>query len=474
MKWLNNLLSKLGTRPKSFDRPVRSEQSGEALAAQREPECKSVGDLASQMDRDYQVKLAMSTLLANVKAVAVTVSVEHGDDRATAIADHLQTLWDQTLTRMLPAFGHGRVAFEKVHEFDDEHLLTVYKKLQDLPYDATSLRLAEDGSYDGIDLAIKGEKEPLHLTAEKTWWLALDPDVLNPHGKSRYQGAAEEVWRDRRKALQLREVFIRKFVLGWAKAHVKPLVENERGEIIDNLEATMDAYSDMRAGGIMAFSNQRDDDGSYLSDIEMLPEVKSVQPLDDAIDGMDAEQLRAFGIPEKTVMEGQAVGSFAMVSQQMLTLFAVVEDILDQFVQSFQRYVIDPLLKANWESPPTVTIGFARLTARPDSLLVETVKGLLLNPQFLEVALSGGLDLRQMLESTGVPITEQFERVAQETLQRIRTAAATVPAFQMSHPPGVGSEAFRTGLAAADRRCGGEGPAAGGGNHPGSPRRGWY
>jgi hypothetical protein len=298
--------------------------------------------------------------------------------------------------------------------------------------------------------------------------------VLNPHGKSRYQGAAEEVWRDRRKALQLREVFIRKFVLGWAKAHVKPLVENERGEIIDNLEATMDAYSDMRAGGIMAFSNQRDDDGSYLSDIEMLPEVKSVQPLDDAIDGMDAEQLRAFGIPEKTVMEGQAVGSFAMVSQQMLTLFAVVEDILDQFVQSFQRYVIDPLLKANWESPPTVTIGFARLTARPDSLLVETVKGLLLNPQFLEVALSGGLDLRQMLESTGVPITEQFERVAQETLQRIRTAAATVPAFQMSHPPGVGSEAFRTGLAAADRRCGGEGPAAGGGNHPGSPRRGWY
>jgi hypothetical protein len=114
------------------------------------------------------------------------------------------------------------------------------------------------------------------------------------------------------------------------------------------------------------------------------------------------------------------------VSQQMLTLFAVVEDILDQFVQSFQRYVIDPLLKANWETPPTVTIGFARLTARPDSLLVETVKGLLLNPQFLEVALSGGLDLRQMLESTGVPISEEFETITRDVAKRVNVAAQSL------------------------------------------------
>lgn len=428
MNWFSLIKSKLlGTVPKlASGKSVHTEQSGEALAAERKPECKDVGELADKMERDYQVQLGLKTLTANLKAVNVTVSVESGDARAAALADQLQVLWDQTLTRMLPAVGRGRVAFEKVLEYDPETNLNTYRKLQDLPYQNTSLKLTPDGSYDGIELTVKGQ-DPVHLPAEKTWWLALDPDVLHPHGKSRYQGAPEETWKDRQKALKLREVFIKRFVIGWAKAHVEKTIELEDGQIVSGLEVIANNYSAMKSGGILAMPNTRDKDtGDYLWDIEQLPEVKSIQPLDDCIDGMDAEQLRALGIPEKTVTEGEGVGSYAMVSQQMLTLFAVVEDILDQFVVSFQKYVIDPICAYNWETPPKITIGFARLTSRPDSLLVETVKGLLLNPQMLEVALSGGLDLRQMLETAGIPITEGFETLAQDAAKRIQTVAQTL------------------------------------------------
>ena len=54
-----------------------------------------------------------------------------------------------------------------------------------------------------------------------------------------------------------------------------------------------------------------------------------------AIAEEDAEQFRAFGIPEKTVTEGDAVGSHAMVKQQTLVLYAVVDGLLSQFASSF-------------------------------------------------------------------------------------------------------------------------------------------
>ena len=120
------------------------------------------------------------------------------------------------------------------------------------------------------------------------------------------------------------------------------------------------------AGSLLLLSNERDKDGNYLYDYTEQPSTLDLSPLDDSIDGLDQEQLQAFGIPPKTVLEGSATGSFAMVSQQMLTLYAVVEGILHQFEASFQKYVIDKSVAASFDSPmPRLRIGHAPLGAPP-------------------------------------------------------------------------------------------------------------
>jgi SPP1 gp7 family putative phage head morphogenesis protein len=139
---------------------------------------------------------------------------------------------------------------------------------------------------------------------------------------------------------------------------------------------------------------------------------------------LDVEMLRAFGIPEKTVVEGMGVGTYGAVAQQMMILFAMIEGVLSQFVESFQRYVIDKALAANGLAEGSVTITFVPLTNRPDAFVYEVIKLLMANPEFVQGILGGGIDLRQLLEQAGLPVTEHLEATLQAVAQRVQVAVA--------------------------------------------------
>lgn len=388
-----------------------------AQLATREP--RGVAEMVERMRDDYQVVLAESVITSNIRATPVTIAVENGgDSRAEALVESLQRLWDRSLSDMLDCFAFGRQAFEKVFEYEPKTGINTIRKLEPLPFRQTEMRLNTDGSYDGLTL--KGRGESIDLSADETWWLALDPTALEPHGRSRFAGAPYRVWVSRDHAFKLRKKFVERFVIRGGTARVPTGQQDEDGEIRDPYEQMENALESLYAGGSLMLPGEKDRDGEYLWQFQEA-EVRGLDPtpIDSVIDGLDVEQLRSFGIPEKTVIEGESVGSFAMVSQQMLLLLAAVEEVLAQIVESFQRYVVDKLISLNWlRNAPTITVTFPSLTKRPDSAISRLAETLLTNQQFLEAVLAGGIDVREVLEQVGLPVTDELEQRFAEALER--------------------------------------------------------
>lgn len=426
--------------------------SAEPLAAERYEEPRDLPALTAEMRKDYQVKLVEIVLAANVKSVDVTISVDAADSsgRADALAEHLQTLWDETKSSMLAAYGDGRVAYEKCFEYDAKANLHYPRKLEPLPFEMTTLRLTNDGAFDGVDL--KTSRGTTTIPADKAWWLALDPTALEPHGRSRFLGAMYEVWRERRSAIENRKKFLRRYIVRGGIAHIPPTtVDEQAGEVVDNFAATAEAIDNLYSGGTLLLPNDRiqNADGSFgdyeYDFTEAKTEMLDPAPVDAVIDGLDQDQLQAGGIPPKTVIEGEAVGSFAMVTQQMRILYSVVEDLLDQFTRSFQRYVIDKCVDHNFDAADGVriTIAHASLTSGPDSLVVEIVKAILTSPQLSPLVLSGVIDLGQMLEAVGVPVTDDVAAKLRQMLADAKAqAAAQQAAAAAPQPGGFGAGGF--------------------------------
>lgn len=376
-----------------------------ALSALREAEPRHVGELAGKMRLDYQVKLAELTLGANIQAATVTIAVE-GDHRAQVLAKQLQHLWESSLPSMLGAIAEGRVAYEKVWDYHAPANLSYVRKLEPLPFAPSRLRITKAGVFDGIDLQCGSHA--LVVPRDNAWWLALDPGPLEPHGRSRFLGAPYQVWKERREAIRLRQVFLKKLIVSGGVAHVPDELELENGQSVDVFAETARAYNEWLAGGLMIFPNTRDRDGHYAFDYTDLPHTLDPSPIDEHIDGLDQEQLQAFGVPPKTVLEGASTGSHAMVSQQMLTLFAVCEDILNQFEASFQKYVINKALEANFAASetPRITIGHEPLDRRSVSLAAEIVTQVLAGSNLNPLLESGVVDVKELLRAAGIPLRE--------------------------------------------------------------------
>lgn len=390
---------------------IRVSLTKNALASLIEDEPEGVYELVGSMRDDYQIVLAEQVLRANAQQARVTVvpSVQ-GDARADALAQSLTDLYWAKLRSMLEFVAYGRVAFEKVYEYKDG--LTVLS-LRELPYEYSSLIIDDNGSFGGIQVSNKSGRK-VTLMPEYAWWLALDATPLQPHGRSRFLGAPQKVWQDRQHVRCLLKTFSRRFALGSGiirapQTFKDPL--NPDGPEISTAGYIQDQYSSLENGGLLMVPNDRvaktdGSPGDYLWDVQRLEvQVRDGRPILDIVDAMDAQQLLAFGIPPKTVMEGDAVGSFALVTQQMLMLLAVVEEIVSQLVESYQKYVVDKCAQINMQGVD-FTVNFTPLTERPDDLANEIVKAWLTNSALSPIIEQGLVDVVAILESSGVAVSQ--------------------------------------------------------------------
>lgn len=435
-----------GERPakarRQLVRGVRDSKSLTALLAQPEP--KDVGELVQEMRKDYQVTLSENTLKAIIKTAQIKIVCdaeslsENPQDRAKAdwLRDKLDELWQSRFSDMLTFIAEGRVAFEKVWSYDLQRGLHWLEDLEPLPYCETEMLLRTTGEckgdFAGIRLSVNDES--IDFDPVKSWWLALDASVTHPYGRSRYCGAPHEVWQNRKELFRLRNVFANKFVIGnqIARAPSEEVIEN--GQALDAMADMDQALRDVMAGGSIILPADVDAvTKQFKYQVELSQGLHDGSPLDNLIDGTDVEMLRAFGLLEKCIIEGEAVGSYALVSMQMLIVRAMCDEILDQLKTSFQKYVIDKVIDANWYkgTGPSIKIGGPKLAQVPDGILIDTVKEMLKNPQLSPMLLSGAIDIVAVLEATGVPLSD----VAKESVRAILEKAKSMPLGGTPQPP---------------------------------------
>lgn len=391
-------------------------KSGTTVASLRERE-QSVASLVADMRRDPYVVLADRVLTANIKAAQVTVTTESKDRRTRVLSATLESIWHRHLKQFTEAFAYGRVAQEIVWAALPGIGLDVVRSLDELPYEKTGLKL-EDGEFAGITFeGWEGEfLPPLY-----SWWLAIDEKPLAPHGHSRYLGAMQAVWEERREAIQRRRTFLKKYALG-DMVFKGPQWEERDGQKVDVWLEFLNSARNSDAGDVLFMDPGVDTFGTETRpkyDIQKDPiPAKDGSPLLLITDKLGEEILLAAGVPPKTVVEGDAVGSFALVTQQMLILFATVEDLLSQIGESYQANVIDKARRLN--GVDAIKWNFAPLTARKDDLAVEVVKAWLTTPALSPIVTSGSVDIPAMLDMVGIPVSTDIAA----RLQAMGSAAA--------------------------------------------------
>lgn len=411
------------------------QKTRQAIEAARERE-QSVEQLVCEMETDAYVLLAKRTIKSKVTEADVSVVTSSPDPRAKVLAVTLDEAWNAHIGQMLECFGYGRAAFEIVKCAIGGGGVPVTQtvlRLEPLPYADTSPVFSETGQSagmaDGVEFG-QGENK-VCLERGDGWWLALDATSLNPYGQSRYVGAPEAVWRRRKTALERLDTFIYHLALPKTVIYAPRTRTDETGREVSVHDEIGEAHQNSRGGDLLIFPNEYEN----LTDGTVVPRYKAESadagvrdgtPLLNLTDNLGSETLLALGIPPKTVIEGDAVGSFAMVSEQMKNLYAMVEDILGQIGQSFQSGVIDPVVAMNFgANAPAVTWTFVPITQRPDDLAVELVKAWLTTPALSPLVTSGQIDVAKMLTMTGIP------------LQSAERAAALVPELPKIEGPPV-------------------------------------
>lgn len=450
MKQMNRTVTHDPSKPRK-GKPVSSSRPSKTLRqtlAEREP--KDMAGVVDEMQKDYQVALAFRTMKAIIKSAQVTITVEDAEsldpvtrERAQWVADQCHALFLDRWSAMLDCIPYGRVAFEKV--WGQGHYGCYYlADLDPLPYRQTEMMVTtaehEDGAgrFAGIRLTVDGH-DPLKLNDGKSWWLSLDPDAVNPYGKSRFMGAPHAVYQRRKLQFEREDQFEDKLLFNGAIAHVPddPIVEGDFN--YDPKAALDDAMADFRAGGIVQLSNERSKggEGEYLWDVNLPEGMADAGPIINLIGMTDVHMLRAFGILEKTLIEGAEVGSYALVSIQMLIVRAVCDEIFDQIKKSFQKYVLDKVSEVN--ALPPLKINAPNLAQIPDSLLIEIVKALLTVPALSPLAASGALDIMALLESAGLPLSDNARTVIEEMVAKLKTMPVATAAPSGPASPETGT-----------------------------------
>lgn len=394
------------------------------------PESKSFGQLVEEMNTDYQIAFSNFVIAANVAAVQVSISVENGDgQKSDTLQQKLQKLWERTVPSMMPSVGFGRVAFEKGYQYDPAGPVTFVDKLEPMEYQDSKLKLTDEHKFDGFMVRVSDSPEKwLQVDAQNAWWLAINATAKNPHGISHYKGAVEKAWMTKTESMRNRGIYIRRYAIrGGVIRGPETVIDERTGQQVSAAEKALAAVENLYTGGTYYASNEPHHDARFADkgEYEWQFDEANVTALDptpilNVIDKDDVAILRAFGIPEKTAIEGEAVGSFAMVSEQMMTLFALVDSFVGQWVESFQRYVVEQSREMNYGTGPgpKFTIHAVKLSNRPDSFVVQLVQTLAANPQFATVMMSGGIDLRDMLEKLGLPVTPELEQISQQVAAR--------------------------------------------------------
>jgi hypothetical protein len=388
-----------------------------------------------EMRADPTVKLARTLVVA--PALEAGWSVESDAGVPAEIHTAIEKIFVPQHTHimrsgMLGNIDYGWTPYEKVWEYDENYKLVVLRKLKQLLQANTVILVDKNtGAYVGL-LNNPGE---VRLEVEETLLLYQNVEGTNWYGESDLlavypiveQYNSVSLAADRYDTKMAGAHWVLKYPQGRSTYNGRPEV--------DNADIARDILASIQASGRVIMPSQVSQMVNNLSDLSSEPKAGWELELIEAggsanttmIDRMrylDTLKVRAFGAPERSILEGQhgtlaeasEHGDFALININIRRL---------DITRECNWHLINHFIRINWGSEYENKI---RLVPNPiNDVAIKFVRDIytqMLTGSQAQDTMQGDIDVRALAERVSVPLlpAAQKERITRTVEDSLRTA----------------------------------------------------
>ena len=416
---------------KNPKRPV----SGEKTPAQVLVDTGSSPELITPYDGEWYAKvrkmrkdptLALARQLVTAPVLAAEWSYEEKEDAPEGAKELIEACFEPIRLHLLRnAFNgwldFGWQAFETIYNYDDLTGKVVIRKYKPLLQDITEILVdPATGGYAGLKQQGSGVK-PVILPIPQTLLMSCDVEGTDWYGQAIMRNAEEayDSWNCIDKAASRYD----ERVAGSHWVVYYPLGRSPyNGKETDNFEIAKDILASLRSSGRVAIPTNVDavvEDlnltagaGNQGWKIEILSDSGTSQTaFVDRMKYLDSLKVRALGLPERSVLEGQfgtkaeseAHADFAITNMELRHGMAV---------QDINWHGVNRVLTLNWgrAAANTVFIKPSPIADRTLTFLRTLYQGIIASPDGFALELLN-VDLGALKDRLGIPVNETAEAV---------------------------------------------------------------
>jgi len=371
-----------------------------------------------EMRLDPTISLARRLMLAPVLAANWSYESEKNAPEGAQefIAEQMQPLRTHILeTGFLGCIDFGWQPYEKIYEvLADGHV--GLHKLKPLLQDLTTIRVIDEtGAYNGLTQTT--DDLDLDLDPKKTLLLNIDVEGTNWYGRSTLANC-EDAYDSWIKSDGAAERYDSKIAGAHWVVHypVGQTPYGVDGTVMDNFEIAKKVLSNLQASGavclpnnLTAFTDSLDAQAAPEWRIELLSDGSGSGAFIERMKYLDALKVRAMGLPERSILEGQ-FGTKAEAEVHADLAITNMDMRHRSIVQMLNGHVVNDLLLYNYGPgyENTVYIEPAPIT----DLALQYLRGIYLayladpQTQILEME---NVDLEALRDRLGIPMKPQAD-----------------------------------------------------------------
>lgn len=361
----------------------------------KKPRANKLYEKIRQMRKDPTIYIARAMALAPM--LLAPWSVEKENDAPPGAAEEVAKVFLPMRTHLLRTGGNGCIDFgwqpyEKVITINDEGRTRI--KFKQLLQDITDILVTEDGDYDGLiqtNTRVNGDTEDIELTVGETLLLNFDVEGTDWYGQSlmeiaqkpydKWETTEEGASRYDRKLAGSHWVIYYPLGVSWYNGVAD----------VDNLVIATAIMRSLESSGIIAVPSTLD---ATLDDlnrqlqaakapwrIELLTENGGHVAYLDRQKYFDALKVRAFGMPERSILEG-TYGTKAEAETHGDLAVTLMECRHQTLVQQINWHGVNHFLRLNYGNgtDDSVYISPGKLTDTAVAFLREVFKTFLSDP----------------------------------------------------------------------------------------------
>ncbi len=330
-----------------------------------------------RMREDAQVAAGLAVIKEPVIATGWSVSGESEEARRF-VESMLRPFWRKLLRSLLTSLDYGFSALELVYDLDAKGNLTITEVRDPDPLSIV-LNVDDDGSLTGFT-----QLPETIVPGERALIFTHRGEHGNHYGISRLRGAYAAWHAKEIMFLYTNRYFERRGVpITMVKYPPAPTVGTSGTVSSDtNSQKALDLGESLLANSVVAVPRVYDAQGREQWEIAFLEDSANGGNLIDYMNYLDKLILRALFVPERTITQDNATGSYGMAQAHQEVFLMSLDGLIADVEECINAQVVEPLLRYNFGSgrrQPDVRLVMERLSSQRRQIVAEVAKQMLEN-----------------------------------------------------------------------------------------------